>query len=347
VKAVAHRDRIRAAMEWVDGKSDVLPPPVTLTVDPTNLCNVNCQWCKTNDFRSQNGTSINDKRLLEIPDFLAEWKVPAVVLSGGEPLLHPKIVPFLQALKKNGIQVGLKTNGVRLGSPEVRAAVLESCSWVGFSLDAATAETYLRAKRANPQAFQKIIENVKWLAENRNGAGKPRLTMKFLIHHSTFRDGYAFCDLAKQVGADEVMIRPVFLKNYSFSRGVKRTAQFFLREARLAFEDEKFKIYGLVSKMEREWDRAIRFKKCYASVLGGVLAADGKFYVCSDRRGDMEVAVRDWYPFDEFLSFWGSDEHREVVRAVQPQGCPKCSLSGVNEIAEECMPGDEMMLDFL
>jgi MoaA/NifB/PqqE/SkfB family radical SAM enzyme len=347
VKAVAHQERIKAAMNWLEGKSDALPPPTTLTIDPTNVCQVNCWWCKNKDYRGQNSISISDQRLLTIPSFLRDWGVSAVVVSGGEPLLHPKIAEFLDELHDNKIQVGLKTNGVALGKQTIRDAVLRDCSWVGFSVDAASADSYLRVKKTSPQSFGKVVENVTWLAKNRNGTGRPRLTMKFLIHPATFRDGFAFCDLSKSIGADEVVFRPVSLPHMVFSRGVKRTAQFFLREGRLAFEDDKFKIYGLVSKFEREWDRAIRFKTCYASPLAGVMAADGKFYICSDRRGDMSAALGNWFPYEDFLSLWGSEQHRELIKSIRPESCPKCSLSGVNEMAEQCFPTDTMFLDFI
>lgn len=270
-----------------------------------------------------------------------------MVVSGGEPTQHPKIAEFLTELKRENIQIGLKTNGVNLSKPTIRTAVLESCDWVGFSVDAATAETYMRSKKCSVQAFGKVIENIKWLTSARGNRKKPRVTMKFLIHHTTFRDGYAFCDLAKSLGADEVMIRPVYIPKYSFTRGIKRTAEFFLREARNAFEDDNFKIYGLVYKMEREWDRAIRFKTCFGSTMGGVMAADGKFYVCSDQRGNFEMCLGDWHPFDKFLEMWGSPEHRDMVKTIVPATCPKCSLGGVNELANECIVGDKMFLDFI
>jgi len=347
LKALCHRDGIAKAVEWTDGKTKELPAPITVAVDPTNLCNVNCSWCKYREYRSASATSIPDSRLLEIPSVLKSWGVKAVVVSGGEPLMHPKIAEFLAQLGKEGLSTGLKTNGLLLTKPTIRKAVLTHVKWVGFSVDAATASTYLKIKRAGLQSFEKVLANIKWLANNRKAHNRPRITMKFLIHHVNYGEEYAFCDLAKTLGADEVLIRPVYLQRYRFTRGVRKTAEFYLREARKAFESDSFRVYAIVHKVEREWDRAIRFKKCYATPLGGVFGADGNFYICKDRRGDIAASLGKWHPFEEFLASWGGEEHRNLVERISPQACPKCSLSIINEIVERAILEDEMTLDFI
>lgn len=346
IKALVFRERLGKILDWHGGGKTVLPPPVTVTIDPTNLCNVNCFWCKNREFRQRESRSISDSQLLEIPEFLKDWGVKSVMISGGEPLLHPKITEFLNALGAKKIPIGLKTNGILLVKPALRKAVLAHVDWIAFSVDAASSQTYLRAKKATVNSFEKLLANIKWLVDNRE-VGKPRITLKYLIHHLTFSEMYAFVNMGKLMKVDEIHFRPLYLDRYKYAKGVRKTAGYYLREARKDFESDNFRVYGIVSKFEREWERAIRFKDCLASPLSGVFAADGKFYLCTDRRGDDSVSLGKFYPFMLFKKKWGSEEHRKMATQITPQLCPKCGMTGPNEVAERCILKDEMFLDFV
>jgi MoaA/NifB/PqqE/SkfB family radical SAM enzyme len=346
LKPLAFKERLGGAINWLEERSDVLLPPITVEIHPTNLCNVNCSWCNVKDYRTENLTSIPDNQLLELPKLLSKWGVKSIVLSGGEPLLHPKIAEFLNEAHRTDLQVGLKTNGVNLSKEPIREAVLAGVDWVGISIDAATAETYMSVKKPGIDAFEKVLLSMKWLSQNRKEK-KPFITAKFLVHHQTYTEQYIFCDLVKSCGADEVHIRPLYLPRYRFPYKVRTTSAFYLREARKMMENETFHIYGIVHKVEREWTRAVRFQKCYATPLRAVLGANGKAYLCADRMGDSSQSLGRWYPFDTLRRKWGSKEHRELVSHIAPSACPLCSLCDVNEVAEKCLVKDSMFLDFV
>lgn len=55
----------------------------------------------------------------------------AVVFSGGEPSLHPSLLPSLQKVKSLGYKVGLHTSGF---SPSLLSPLLPHLDWVGFDI---------------------------------------------------------------------------------------------------------------------------------------------------------------------------------------------------------------------
>jgi len=341
LKAIAWREKLE---KLAKGE---LTTPVTVFVDPTNLCDVNCSWCVDEEFRKRAATTMSSKALLALPNFLKEWGVEGVeVTGGGEPLLHPQIVAFLEGLKESGLKVGLQTSGVKLSEVEIRKAVLKCCDWVGISLDSVTPHTYLKIKKTLVGNFHKVVENVALLVKEREKA-RPHITLKFLIHHLNYGEMYQFADLAKSLGVDAVHFRPAYLNAYNFSPGVRKTSEWHLREARKALEDENFHIYGIVHKFEKEWKRAIRFKKCRATPLVGVFAANGVFYICPDNRGVSEFSLGRFYPFENLQKAWGGAKHREILKHISPKACPKCSLCVVNEILEQAFQEDNMFLEFL
>lgn len=343
LKVLAWREQLE---EMAKGK---FPVPISVTVDPTNVCNVNCMWCIWGDLRKKNPVSIPDKVLLEMPKFLLGWGVKSVCIAGGgEPLMHPKITEFIASLAKNGLSYGIITNGLALEDEKLRQIIVDTARWIGFSIDAATPDTYQKVK--NPKltnAFNRVIENVRWICRNRRDKKRPQVGMKYLIHHYNYGEMYQFSNMAKDLGADDVHFRPVWIPNYRFTKGVRKTAEFHLRESRKDLEDENFKIFGIVHKFEREWTRAIRFAKCRATPIAGFFQADGTFSICCDRRGDPAMSLGKFYPYEDFLKRWGSKKHKEMVEKIVPSTCPRCTQAITNEVIEKVIINDEMTLEFV
>lgn len=78
----------------------------------TGGCNFKCPFCHNSDlvFLPENMVEIKEKDVL---DFLKKRQgiLEGVCISGGEPLLHDELVPFLRKVKELGYLVKLDTNG--------------------------------------------------------------------------------------------------------------------------------------------------------------------------------------------------------------------------------------------
>ena len=233
-----------------------------------------------------------------------------------------------------------------IASSNIRHAIIESADWVGISLDVASKQTYCKLKKSKLSDFDNIIEGILKLVAERNNKS-PKIVLKSLLHHLTYNEMYDFAELGKKLNVDAVHFRPMYYDKYKYHIGVRKTAAYHLREARKSFEDDNFKIYGVVHKFDQSWEKIIRFNKCYASALTGVFAADGKFYLCPDRRGDEQLSFGKFYPYNKILEKWGSDEHKEMMKMIQPQTCPRCSLCTANELVEKCIISDEMFYRFI
>lgn len=108
-------------------------------IEVTQNCNLRCPTCFTD---SPSGGSLTLRQVEAILDnFVASEGDPEVVqFSGGEPTVHPEILPMLEAAKEKGIKyVMLNTNGVRLArEPEFaqeigRVGVVVYLQFDGFS----------------------------------------------------------------------------------------------------------------------------------------------------------------------------------------------------------------------
>ena len=50
-----------------------VPAPVLITVDPANMCDLNCEWCNARYIRDHRNRMITEKTLCGIADFLPTW----------------------------------------------------------------------------------------------------------------------------------------------------------------------------------------------------------------------------------------------------------------------------------
>ncbi len=96
-------------------------PKVASTVVFTGGCNFMCGYCHNPDIALGKGDEIDHE---EIFAFLKKRKrfLDGVVISGGEPTIHPDLPDFIRQVRALGYLVKLDTNG---GRPEVLAKLID------------------------------------------------------------------------------------------------------------------------------------------------------------------------------------------------------------------------------
>lgn len=76
-------------------------------------CNLACPWCDTNynEFESWTLSQI----LAKVRSFSAK----NIIITGGEPTIHPKVALLLDELKKDGYFLAIETNGLKEIPPQI------------------------------------------------------------------------------------------------------------------------------------------------------------------------------------------------------------------------------------
>lgn len=102
--------------------------PIRFEMELTEACNLECRFC----YNSQNPIFANTQDVLNIFKSLARQGVLEVVLTGGEPLLHPDFEIIAREAGKQFTNVLLQTNGTRLD--EKMLALLEDAGFIGLNI---------------------------------------------------------------------------------------------------------------------------------------------------------------------------------------------------------------------
>lgn len=125
----------------------------------TRTCNLRCLHCYTDSESKKYGGELTREEGFALLDDLAAFGVPSVLLSGGEPFVHPHLFDYITRAREKGLRVTISTNGTLISKE--RAARLNEIgvSYVGISLDGigATNDTF----RGKTGAFVEAVEGIR------------------------------------------------------------------------------------------------------------------------------------------------------------------------------------------
>ncbi|MBM7865503.1 putative heme d1 biosynthesis radical SAM protein NirJ1 [Heliobacterium gestii] len=116
-----------------DGAVAGYGPVVAWNVSRT--CNLHCIHCYSDSDELEYPGELTTKEAIKFIDDLADFNVPVLLLSGGEPLMRPDIFELVAHASKRNIRVTFSTNGTLI-TPDVAKEIKKyGVGYVGISLD--------------------------------------------------------------------------------------------------------------------------------------------------------------------------------------------------------------------
>lgn len=101
----------------------------------TKTCNLLCRHCYMNSDAQKFSGELTTNEAKQFIDDLAEFKVPVLIFSGGEPLIRPDFFELAEYTASKGIRPTISTNGTLI-TPEVALHLKKiGVGYVGISLD--------------------------------------------------------------------------------------------------------------------------------------------------------------------------------------------------------------------
>jgi len=141
---------------------DFLPSPRSIYLEICSDCNLHCAIC-ANDHRYDNSTKGSRLSRKDIKTLFAQLpELPLkVILTGGEPLLHPELIGILDDLSEAGVFHAIYTNACAPINPELMQALCEDSFLAHFtiSLHSSNIEEHERMTGVIG-SFKKTSENI-------------------------------------------------------------------------------------------------------------------------------------------------------------------------------------------
>ncbi len=147
----------------------------------TRTCNLKCIHCYYSADTRKFAGELTTAEAKEFIDDLAQFHVPVLLISGGEPLARPDIFELARYAVDQGLRVTFSTNGTLI-TPDVAREMKElGVSYVGISLDGV--ESNNDRFRGKAGAFREALRGIQ-----RCRAVGQRVGLRFTINRHNYQD---------------------------------------------------------------------------------------------------------------------------------------------------------------
>ncbi len=103
---------IRTGFSYVFGRKKARPIALVLMLNSN--CNMGCRHCSARDYMRRPSEPLSTEELMDIADQFVDMNGAALVITGGEPTLHPQLLEIIDHVPKDKAVVSMFTNGSRL-----------------------------------------------------------------------------------------------------------------------------------------------------------------------------------------------------------------------------------------
>ena len=322
----------RLALNLAGDRLAALPLAIVYVTD---RCNSRCITC---DYWRYGQTNLPLPEARRLAPQLRALGTQVVLLSGGEPLVHPHWSDVAGVFRDAGLRLWLLTAGLSLARHAAKVA--ELCERVTVSLDGATPETY-RAIRG-VDGFESVCSGVR----DAVARGLP-VTLRCTVQRGNYRELPRLVRLARELGAERVSFLAVDVSTHvAFARPEDYERTMALGAGDLpAFA-------GVLDELEREFAAEFaggfiaespaklrRLHQYFAALLGqarfppvrcnaprfsAVIGADGHLQPCYFIDG---AARLEGQPLAEALNGPALVALRGDIRAGRRAECAKCVCS--------------------
>ena len=157
-------------------------------------CNLTCKHCYALSADHDYAGELSLPEVFAVMDDLKAFGVPALILSGGEPLLRKDIFEISARARSMGFYTGLSTNGTLIDAPLAQRIADAGFDYVGISLDGLQ-PTHDKFRRLEG-AFDRSLAAIGHL--DRVGV---KVGLRYTMTAMNAHDLPALLDLMQQVGA--------------------------------------------------------------------------------------------------------------------------------------------------
>lgn len=113
----------------------VHPPGPVVIWNLIRRCNLTCKHCYALSADHDYAGELSTAEVFKVMDDLKAYRVPVLILSGGEPLLRPDLFEIAARAKAMGFYVGLSSNGTLIDEAMAERVAKVGFDYVGISID--------------------------------------------------------------------------------------------------------------------------------------------------------------------------------------------------------------------
>jgi sulfatase maturation enzyme AslB (radical SAM superfamily) len=311
-------------VHWMQNKDSMKILPAQVDIDLTNVCNQDCYYCNSAEFRADQPVQKKYTEYIQLLDRLAGWRAHSprsygtthtiTYPGGGEPTVLVGYEKVIEHTIDLGFFGSITTNGSNLHKllETVSVEKLRKLAWIGIDIDAGTEELYEKIRRSltSRSLFDKVCNNARDLIQAGVNVDFKCLINPYNDNAEAMNDLFA---LVKRLGGRMLYFRPVIVNNQAHP----------ITEQTLAMLKELGDKYQLPYWVNTNKTLPRTYKKCHQMYHFPVFCANGKIYVCCEGKGDPQFELGSWDSGD-FRDLWLSERHNEIYNKTNVSLCRPC-----------------------
>ena len=317
-------------VHWLKHPRNKVILPASVDIDLTNICNQDCFYCNSAEFRAVSPGGPKYQSYIELLDRLASWRAhsPDSVGSlqtvtfpgGGEPTLLKGYEYVLEAAVDHDFLTSITTNGFKLDQliDNISHDKLRRLGWIGIDVDAGSASLYEEIRRTitGKTIFYQMQENARALRKIGVNVDFKVLLCELNTSESALRDIFK-------------MSRDVDIRLLYFRSMILNYKTFPVSDELLALINQLSQEYGQPIKVNLGRSDTRNYSRCHQMFQFPVFCADGNIYTCCENKGNPQFSIGSWLEGD-FRDLWLSDRHWSVYNSINTHLCPPCRPNGDN-----------------
>lgn len=310
-----HPERV---VEW---KKNGVCYPLHIEAGVTNKCNHACIQC-TLDWINHKTDNVDTESFLKMLEDASEMGVKSIYFAGeGEPTLHKDLDQFIKKAYDLGMKVSLATNGALL-TKDLSEKIVPYLSWIRFSVDAATKETYSKIHRVKLDEFDKVVGNIKTCIGVKDS--QCQIGIQTLLMPENVHEIEQLATMSKEWGAHNIQVKPAHSHpKSSYQIGIYQYSQEELQHRLEKLSDDKFTALVRLKSMERLLvDRT--YKECHAFHFYCLIDAYGNVTPCNIFYSNQDFIFGN-ITEESLKDIWMGDRKKEIIEKITKLNHSKCA----------------------
>ncbi len=207
---------IKSVIDWKNNKIKAPLAPVTMQIELSNLCNIQCLMCAFfSPFVNKEGINCYENAgfisndIINKLDGLLQQTLYVSLFGYGEPLIHPH---FKECIKKMGeykVYSTFFTNAKKLDKETAELLVEQNVGKITISFTGASNDVYENIYLGNN--FDEVLANIKYLSEYKKLKNKkyPIIEVNSLGFQSHVNELDKFMQIMSDIGVNNVILHPL------------------------------------------------------------------------------------------------------------------------------------------
>ena len=280
--------------------------PVQAHIVPMRRCNLSCAYC--NEYDDVSKPVPLDEMLARI-DHLARLGTTLIVISGGEPMLHPELDDIIARMRHHGIIAACITNGYLLTADRIQRLNRAGLEHLQISIDNVQPdEVSMKSLKVLDKKLQLLAEHAEFHVNINSvvGAGVKNPNDALVIAHRALELGFTSTVGIIHNGDGQLRpLDPVSLKVFEQIRQLNKSSYSRLNK----FQE------NIAHGRPNDW-------RCRAGARYLYVDEEGLVHYCSQQRG---------YPGVPLSQYTVKDIRREYL--TEKSCAPLCTISCSHQTA--------------